>query len=88
MQNEPTAQASAPATTADDVPVDGTASQTLGTPQKDTVMADAPGDNLAVSLVMAEIQHLEILTMAVFSGPCCPSAQSRPRPYRDACARL
>ncbi|KAL6869927.1 COMPASS (complex proteins associated with Set1p) component [Amphichorda felina] len=49
VQNEPTAQPSAPATATGDVPIDGTPLQTLGTPQKDTVMADAPGDNLASS---------------------------------------
>lgn len=53
LQNELAAEASAPATTGDDVPVDGVPSQTLGTPQKDTVMADPPVDNATVRKSMA-----------------------------------
>ena len=90
-QNEPTAQAPAPATNGQDVPVDGdgVASQTLGTPQKDTVMADAPVDNnIAVCLMMEGRQFLDVLTGVVFSGSRCPSSQSRSCPYGDTCARL
>lgn len=46
---EPPVETPVPTIAADDIPVDGVPAQNLDTPQKDTVMAEASNEHLAVS---------------------------------------
>lgn len=56
FKSELPAEVPAPAITTEDTAVDGLPSQAADTPQKDTVMADAPAEQPAVSQLTEEIR--------------------------------
>ena len=62
LKSELPGEVPAPAITTEDTAVDGLPSQTAATPQKDTVMADAPAEQPAVSQLTAEIRCTGTLT--------------------------
>lgn len=71
--SEPSASTPVPAVTADSAAVDGAPAQNLDTAQKDTIMAEAPNEHVAVSLTLSARSPINSNRPKSSPAPAAPS---------------